>query len=211
MEMKTKIHLVRAEQNRTKRKIKRQKPARRFANPSGRARQAGGQYARRCQHSPRRSGFFGARRAAKAGERKESTNTHSHLRAAMDNSQAITTKEKAERRKSRKVQDICRQRSTRAAPCRDDGKSGRFSAKSHFRQQNPAYALLDKGCASSMGSWCEIQRCAQAIEPVKGIISSEHTLADTKFTCGNGGPRSSEPHILCSTQLLPPEQAFVAQ
>ena len=53
-------------------------------------------------------------------------------------------------------------------------------------EHNPTYAILDNGCARSMGSWHAIQRFTQAIEPMKDIISYEYIPAETKFTFANG-------------------------
>ena len=53
-------------------------------------------------------------------------------------------------------------------------------------QRNPTYAILDNGCARSMGSWHAIQRFTQAIEPMKDIISYQYIPAETKFTFANG-------------------------
>ena len=50
-------------------------------------------------------------------------------------------------------------------------------------QHNPTYAILDNGCTRSMGSWHAIQRCTQAIEPMKDLISYQYIPAETKFTC----------------------------
>ena len=53
-------------------------------------------------------------------------------------------------------------------------------------QHNPIYAILDNGCARSMGSLHAIQRFTQAIEPMKDIISYQYIPAETKFTFANG-------------------------